>query len=60
MFLVPSPAGEQQSPIFTTMLEVSYTISEFFFAYGPGNEEHRLILGALIQNLKSKAPVRNY
>ena len=43
-----------------TMLEVSHINSECFFTCGPGNEEHRLILGALIQNLKSKAPVRNY
>ena len=42
-----------------TMLEVSYINSEFFFLPGPGNEERRLILGALIQNLKNKAPVRN-
>ena len=33
--------------------------SVFFFTRGPGNEERRLILGALIQNLKNEAPVQN-
>ena len=31
----------------------------FFFTCGPGNEERRLILGAIIQNLKNQAPARN-
>ena len=34
-------------------------IPRFFFTCEPGNEERRLILGALIQNLKNKATVRN-
>ena len=40
------------------MLEVSYTISRVFFTCGPGNEERRLVRGALIQNLKNEAPLR--
>ena len=41
-----------------TLLKVSYTNSECSFTCGPGNEKRGLILGALIQNLKNKAPVR--
>ena len=42
------------------MLEVYPTLfPEFFFTCGPGNEKRRLVLGALIQNLKNEASVRN-
>ena len=38
---------------------LTYDNSEFFFTCWPGKEKRRLIMGALLQNLENKAPVRN-
>ena len=48
-FLIPSPLQVNSSLPFTILIP-----GLFFFTYGAANEKRRLLLGALVQNLKKK------